>query len=329
MAKLVTIYGGSGFLGRQIARKMAQRGWRVRVAVRRPNEALFVRTYGAVGQVEPVPCNVRDDLSVRAAMTGADAVVNCVGLLVNEGRNTFAAVHDVAAARIARLSAEMGAAQLVHVSALGADAEAKSRYLASKGRGEAAILESRPDAVILRPSVMFGPGDSFYNKFAAMARPGPLMFISGGKAVLQPVFVEDVAEAAAMAAEGAVAPGIYELGGPEVTTLRGVVRDILRVTGRRRGVVNLPGWLGSAGAAVFDLVQVLTAGLLTNRIVTQDQLRSLKVPNRVAEGARGFEAFGIEPVAADVIIPTYLWRFRPSGQYAAIQRSAQKLRPRG
>lgn len=328
MARLVTIYGGSGFLGRQVALQMARAGWRVRVAVRRPNEALFLRTYGAVGQIEPVPCNIRDDFSVRAAMTDADAVINCVGILVREGKNTFDAVHAEAAGRIARLSAELGVDRFVHISAIGADPEAPSKYLATKGQGEGLVLEARPDAVILRPSVMFGPGDNFYNKFAAMAGPLPLMVISGGKAVLQPVYVEDVARAAMLGATGHAAPGVYELGGPEVMTMRQIIAQILEVTDKRKLVVDLPGWMGVIAAAGLDVVQLLSGGLITNRLVTRDQLRSLKVPNRVAEGARGFADLGIQPVASETVIPDYLWRFRPSGQYAAIKASAKKLRAR-
>lgn len=325
-SRLVTIYGGSGFLGRQIALQMARAGWRVRVACRRTNEALSVRTYGAVGQVEPVPCNVRDDFSVRAAMTDADAVINCVGILVREGKNSFDAVHEDAARRIAVLSAELGVPRLVQISAIGADPESASKYLASKGRGEAAVLDARPDAVILRPSVMFGPGDQFYNKFAGMAGFGPVMAIGGGKGVLQPAYVDDVARVAAMAASGEAGAGLYELGGPEVLTLRQVVGQVLKATDRRRVVVNLPGWIASVVAGGLDIVQWMSGGLITNRIVTRDQLRSLKVPNRVAPDALGFADLGIAPVAAESVIPDYLWRFRPSGQYAAIKASAKKLR---
>lgn len=324
MSGLVTIYGGSGFLGRQIASIMARDGWRIRVAVRRPIEALFVRTYGAVGQVEPVPCNVRDELSVRAAMTGADAVINCVGILVNEGRNRFDAIHDDAAGRIARLSSESGVGRFVHISAIGADPDARSDYLATKGRGENAVLAARPDAVILRPSVMFGPDDNFYNKFAAMARR-PIMPISGGKAILQPVHVEDVALAAAMGADGRAKPGIYELGGPEAMTLREVVGQVLETTGRRPWVLNLPFWLGGIPAALLDAGQWVSGGLVTNRVVTRDQLRSLRVPNRVAEGARGFADLGIVPTATEAVVPGYLWRFRRGGQYAAMKASAKNL----
>lgn len=326
MSKLVTIYGGSGFLGRQIARQMARDGWRVRVAVRRPNEALFVRTYGAVGQVEPVPCNVRDAVSVLAAMTDADAVINCVGILVREGQNSFDRIHEDAPGNLAELSAGLGIPRFVQVSAIGADPESASNYLASKGRGEARVLAARPDAVILRPSVMFGPGDSFYNKFAGMAGIAPFVVIGRGGAQLQPVYVDDVARVAAMAAEGSAPTGIYELGGPEVVTLRQIVKQVLATINRRRVVVNLPGPLAFVGALGFDAVQWVTGGLVTNRIVTRDQLRSLKVPNRVAPGAMGFADLGITPVAAEAVISEYLWRFRPSGQYAAIKASAKKLR---
>lgn len=326
MARLVTIFGGSGFVGRQIARTMAADGWRVRVAVRRPNQAGVVRTYGAVGQVEPVPCNVRDDLSVTAAAAGADAVINCVGILVRQGRNTFAAIHDEAAGRIARISAECGVARMVHLSALGADPDAASQYARSKGLGERAVMAHRPDAVILRPSVIFGPDDQFFNKFAGMMRLGPIMPLPGADAVLQPVYVNDVAQAAMKAADGTAAPGIYELGGPEVMTLREIVQLIARVTNRRRVILGLPGFVGGLMGGGLDAVQTVSGGLLTNRMMTRDQARQLRVPNRVGAGARGFADLGITPLSAEAIVPEYLWRFRPSGQYDAIKASARNLR---
>ena len=325
-AKLVTIYGGSGFLGRQIARTMAAQGWRVRVAVRRPNQAGVVRTYGAPGQIEPVPCNVRDDLSVTACMADADAVVNCVGILVREGKNTFDAIHDEAAGRIARIAAERGIARFVHVSALGADAESDSLYAASKGRGEAAVLSHRPDAVILRPSIIFGSDDNFFNRIAAMSRLGPVLMVPGADTEVQPVYVIDVARAAAMGATGAAAPGSYELGGPDVMTMCDVARHTLTAIDRRRAVIGLPGFLGSGLAAALDAVQVVSGGLLTNRILTRDQLRSLKHPNRVGTGVKTFADLGIETTAVAAVIPEYLWRFRPSGQYDAITATAKNLR---
>ncbi len=325
-AKLVTIYGGSGFLGRQIARVMAAQGWRIRVAVRRPNESGVVRTYGAPGQIEPVPCNVRDDLSVLACMSDADAVINCVGILVREGKNTFEAIHDEAAGRIARIAAETGIKQFVHVSALGADAASPSHYAASKGRGEAAVLQHRPDAAILRPSIIFGSDDHFYNRIASMTRLGPILFVPGADTEVQPVYVVDVARVAAMAAAGETGPGIYELGGPDVLTMRDVARQVLTATDRRRGIVGIPNWMAGIMGAMLDAGQVVTGGLLTNRILTRDQVRTLRQPNRVAEGARTFADLGIEPLSAPAILDTYLWRFRPTGQYEAITASAKNLR---
>lgn len=199
MAKLVTIYGGSGFVGRYIARRMAKAGWRIRVAVRRPNEALFVRPYGVVGQVEPVLCNIRDDASVAAAMAGADVVVNCVGILAEQGKNKFDAVQAEGATRVARIAAETGVGKMVHISAIGADAEADSAYATSKGDGEEGVLAHMPDAVILRPSIVFGPEDEFFNRFAGMTRISPVLPIAGAQTMFQPVYVDDVAKAAEVA----------------------------------------------------------------------------------------------------------------------------------
>lgn len=326
--KLVTIYGGSGFLGRQIARTMAQQGWRIRVAVRRPNQAGVVRTYGAPGQVEPVPCNVRDDLSVTACMTDADAVINCVGIMVREGKNTFQAIHEEAADRIARIAARQGVRHFVHVSALGADPDSTSRYAASKGRGEAEVLAQRPDAVILRPSIIFGSDDHFYNRIAAMTRLGPILVVPGANTPVQPVYVEDVARAAALAAAGEAPPGIYELGGPDVLTMREIAQQVLTATDRRRLIVGLPHVLAGVMGGVLDAGQVAVGGLLTNRLLTRDQARTLRLANRVGqdEGIRTFADLGIQPTAAPAVIAEYLWRFRPSGQYDAITATAKNLR---
>lgn len=326
MSKLVTIYGGSGFVGRYVARRMARLGWRVRVAVRRPNEAGFVRPYGAVGQVEPVLCNIRDDASVAAAMAGADAVINCVGILVREGRNTFPAVQIEGASRIARLSAQAGVARMVHVSAIGADHESLASYAASKWDGEQEVLKFRPDAVILRPSVIFGTEDGFLNKFAGMTRFGPVLPIVGGNTKFQPVWVDDVALAAVKGATGEAASGIYDLGGPEVMTLREIVSRMLGMIQRRRLVINLPFWIGGLMGNVLDAVQWLSGGLLTNRILTREQAHLLKSDNVVSDSAKGFADLGIAPAELASVAPEYLWRFRPSGQYAAIKDSARQLR---
>lgn len=325
MSKLVTIYGGSGFVGRYITRRMAQQGWRVRVAVRRPNEALFVRPYGAVGQVEPVLCNIRDDASVAAAMQGADAVVNCVGILNQVGKNSFGAVQADGAERVARLAAKAGIDRMVQISAIGADADSDSDYARTKALGEAGVQKHMPNAVILRPSVVFGPEDQFFNRFAGMTRFGPILPMAGADSLFQPVYVDDVARAAVMGVLGQAEPGIYELGGPEVKSLRALVQQMLGVIHRRRLVLNLPNVVARLMAFGFDLVQGLTFGLVTNGILTRDQLRNLARNNVVSDGAKGFADLGITPVAIEAVLPEYLWRFRPSGQYDAIKDSARNL----
>ena len=329
MSKLVTIYGGSGFLGRYIARRLARNGWRIRVAVRRPNEALFLKPYGAVGQVEPVLCNIRDEASVRAAMAGADAVVNCVGTFDRRGRNNFEAVQADGAARIAWIAAETGVKRLVQISAIGADANSDSAYARTKAAGEAAVKAAFRTAVILRPSVMFGPEDNFFNRFAAMARFGPVLPVVGAATRFQPVYVDDVAAAAVKAVEGGAAPGTYELGGPDVQTFREIVAGMLAVIGRRRLVLNLPFWAARILAAVLDFGSMLTGGLIRNRILTGDQVRMLARDNVVAPGAKGLANLGIAATPAGAVVPDYLWRFRPSGQYDAIKASARNLRGQG
>ena len=326
MSKLVTIYGGSGFVGRYIARLMAKEGWRVRVAVRRPNEAMHVKPYGVVGQVEPVFCNIRDDASVRLVMRGADAVVNCVGILNELGRNKFDAVQHEGAERIARIAAEEGVETLVHLSAIGADKESDSDYSKSKALGEDGVLQHFPNAVILRPSVIFGPEDQFFNRFASMTRFGPVLPLIGGNTKFQPVYVDDVAKAAVKGALGEAEPGTYELGGPDVKTLHALIDEMLGVIHRRRLVVNKPFFVGSIIATVFDAIQGVTLGLVSNGILTRDQLKNLRRDNVVSEGSKGFADLGIRPTALEAILPDYLWRFRPSGQYDAIKNSAKNLR---
>lgn len=326
MSKLVTIYGGSGFVGRYIARRMAKEGWRVRVATRRPNEAIFVRPYGVVGQVEPVLCNIRDDASVQAAMAGADAVVNCVGILNPVGKNTFDAVQVDGAARVARLAAAGGIATLVHISAIGADEASDSAYSVSKAKGEQAVLGAFPGAIILRPSVIFGPEDHFFNRFAGMARLAPVIPVFGSASKFQPVYVDDVASAAVLAATGQAKPGVYELGGPDVLSLADLVRETLSVINRRRLVLPLPRIAGSVLAFGGDAVQAMTLGLVENKLLTGDQLRNLCHDNVVSAQARGFDSFGIKPAAMGAVLPDYLWPYRPSGQYDAIKASAKNLR---
>jgi NADH dehydrogenase len=326
MSKLVTIYGGSGFVGRYIARRMAKAGWRVRVAVRRPNEAIFVRPYGVVGQVEPVFCNIRDDASVRAVMAGADAVVNCVGTFDKGGRNNFEAVQAEGAARIARIAAEEKVARLVHISAIGADLESDSLYAQTKAKGEAGVIEHFPKAIILRPSVIFGAEDGLFNRFAAMSRLGPVLPVVGAETRFQPVHVDDVAEAAVKGVLGEAKPGVYELGGPDVATFRALMDQMLGVIHRRRLILNMPFWVARIIATLLDAAQGITLGLFHNTILTRDQVTSLRRDTVVGEGARGFEALGIAPVAMEAVLPDYLWPFRPSGQYDAIKASAKNLK---
>jgi uncharacterized protein YbjT (DUF2867 family) len=326
MSKLVTIYGGSGFVGRYIARRMAKEGWRVRVAVRRPNEAMFVRPYGAVGQVEPVLCNVRDDASVRAAMQGADAVVNCVGLLACSGKNNFASVQKEGAGRVARIAAELGVERLVHLSAIGADTASASEYARTKADGEAAVLAAYPGAMILRPSIIFGNEDQFFNRFAGMTRMGPILPVVGANTRFQPVYVDDVARAAVVGVLGTAPAGIYELGGPDQKTFRALMQEMLAVILRRRLVMNVPFFAARLIGGSFDLLQAMTGGLIANKLLTRDQVAGLSVDNLVSPGAKGLADLGIVPTPTAAVLPDYLWRFRPTGQYDAIKASAKNLR---
>ena len=324
--RIATVFGGSGFVGRYIVRRLAQQGWRVRVAVRRPNEALFVRTYGTVGQVEPILANIRDKASTRAAIKGADVVVNCVGILVESGRQQFDAVHVEGAGRIARIAAQEGVARLVHVSALGADPESDSEYARSKARGEEAVRAAFPDAVILRPSVIFGPEDRFFNRFGLMAMLSPVIPVVGARTRFQPVYVDDVAAAAVMGAEGSAAPGVYELGGSETRTFRDLVEMMLRMIRRRRLVLSWPFWIARINAWFLDMAQAVSLGLFTNNILTRDQVRQLRHDNVVSGAFPGLEDLGIEPTVMEGILESYLYVYRPHGQYEAIRESADKLR---
>ena len=326
MRKLVTIFGGSGFVGRYVARRLAADGWRIRVACRRPNEAHFVRIYGSVGQVEPVFANIRDDDSVRAALMGADAVVNCVGILSESGRNGFDAVQVEGAGRIARIAAEEGATRMVQISAIGADAESDSDYARTKAQGEAAVLEHMPDAVILRPSIVFGPEDEFFNRFGTMAARVPVLPLVGADTRFQPIYVDDVAAAAQVAVEGGVGPGIYEIGGPDADTFRELMQTLLGTVRRRALILSIPFFAARAMAGGLDLLEAMTFGLVGNSTLTRDQVRQLARDNVPSGEHPGLEAFGIEPTAMEAVLPDYLWRFRPSGQYNDIKRSAGNLR---
>lgn len=324
--KLVTIFGGSGFVGRYIARRMAKEGWRVRVAVRRPNEAIFVKPYGTVGQVEPILANIRNDASVKAAMQGADAVVNCVGTFDKSGRNNFEAVHIEGAGRVARFAKELGIEKLVHVSAIGADVESTSVYAQTKALGELEIDKEFPKAIILRPSVIFGPEDLFFNRLAGFAKISPIIPLVGGNTQFQPVYVDDIAKAAVKAVVGNVPVGVYELGGPDIETMAQLVDRMLACTRRRRLKVNVPFAIASLKAKGLDLAFAMTFGLFKNTILTADQVEQLRNDNVANQGVNGFDELGITPVTLDAILDTYLYCYRPYGQYTELTESGKNLR---
>lgn len=317
-SQVITVFGGSGFLGRYVVGALVKRGYRVRVAVRRPELANFLQVAGSVGQIHAVQANLRHPDSVARAADGADGVVNLVGILQESGRQRFGAVQANGPRLVA--DATPRAASLVHVSAIGADPRSPSLYARSKAEGEEAVLRTRPDAVIYRPSVVFGPGDSLFNRFATLARALPVLPLAGADTRFQPVFAADVSEAVARGIEGRVRGGTYELGGPEVKTLRELVEIVLAVTERRRLVVSLPPRLARVQAFGMEMLDALTLGLLPKELrLTRDQVSLLQTDNVVSEAAkaegRTLEGIGIQPSALEAIIPSYLTRFRKTGQF--------------
>ncbi|MEM9011848.1 MAG: complex I NDUFA9 subunit family protein [Pseudomonadota bacterium] len=321
--RIATVFGGSGFIGRYVTRRLAKAGWRVRVAVRRPNDAHFVRTYGVVGQVEPVQANIRDDASVRAAIQGANAVVNCIGILFPDGKNRFDAVQAEGPGTLARVASEAGVARFVHVSAIGADAESESDYARTKAAGEAAVHQHFPTAVILRPSIVFGVEDQFFNRFAAMARFSPGLPVVGPETRFQPVYVDDVAAAVEVAVGGAAAAPVYELGGPEVATFGDLMRRMLSIIGRRRALITVPFWIARIQGRVLDLLPTVTFGLVPNSLLTLDQVRLLARDNVASPDLPGLEAIGVTPTPMEAVLERYLYSYRPYGQYSEITESAR------
>ncbi|GEO99669.1 complex I NDUFA9 subunit family protein [Methylobacterium haplocladii] len=319
--QLVTVFGGSGFIGRHVVRALAKRGYRIRVAVRRPDLALFLQPLGWVGQIVAVQANLRYPDSIRRAVENADVVINLVGILQESGSQSFSKLQTEGAGEIARAAAEVGA-RVVHVSALGADPASESRYAASKALGEAEVLKARPDAIIFRPSLLFGPGDGFFNRFATLATLLPVLPLAGGQTRFQPVFVGDVAEAIARAVDGKAEAGtVYELGGPEIGTLEHFVRYMLDVTMRRRLVADMPWPVARLQARVLELVNTATFGLMPDFLkLTRDQVVMLATDNVVSEHAkakgRTIEALGIVPTAVEAVVPGYLWTYRKHGQFA-------------
>lgn len=316
--KLITIFGGGGFLGRHITQHLTAAGARVRIAQRNIRIAQDVKPLGNLGQTQLIAADIRKPETVARAVHGADAVVNLVGIL----KGDFDAFHHQGAANVAQAAAAAGVQALVHVSAIGADAGSKSAYGRSKAEGEAAVLAAVPGAVILRPSIVFGPEDGFFNRFAALARVLPaLPLVGGGETRFQPVFVGDVAEAVARGVDGVVAGGrVYELGGPEVKSFRELLAYICEVTDRKRLLVPLPFPVARIQARILELVDTLTLGLLPDAIkLTRDQVTLLESDNVVSAAAlaegRSFEGLCIAPVSVEAIVPSYLWRFRKAGQF--------------
>ncbi|WP_370676099.1 complex I NDUFA9 subunit family protein [Pleomorphomonas sp. PLEO] len=310
---VVTVFGASGFIGRHVVRALAARGWRIRAACRRPDLAAHLQPLGGVGQIMPMQANLRYRASVDRAVSGSDAVVNLVGILSASGRQTYAAVQAFGARAVAEASAAAGITRLVHVSAIGADAASRSVYARTKAAGEAAVLDVVKDAVVLRPSVVFGPEDHFINMFGGLSARSPVMpLIGGGLTRLQPVFVGDVAEAVARAVEGHVAGGrIYELGGPEVLTFRAIIERLLAETGRQPHLLTIPFGLATLAARL--------SAWLPGAPLTPDQVELLKVGSVVSAAAIGegrtLEALGIAPTSLGAVLPEYAVRFRPHGQY--------------
>jgi len=309
---LVTVFGGSGFLGRHVVRALAREGYRIRPAVRRPDLAFHLQPLGRVGQIHAVQANLRYPASVEAAVRGADVVINLVGILFERGKQRFEAVQADGAHHVAQAAAAAGA-RMIHVSALGADPNSSSSYARSKAAGEAAVLAAAPDATIFRPSIVFGPEDDFFNRFAAMARMSPaLPLIGGGQTKFQPVFAGDVAQAIRKAVGGATKGGtIYELGGPEVKSFKELMEYVLAVTERRRLLVPLPFALAKLQAFFLQFTPT--------PLLTPDQVELLRTDNVVSPAAiaegRTLEALAIEPAALEAIVPSYLWRFRKTGQF--------------
>jgi NADH dehydrogenase len=315
MKGLATVFGGSGFLGTQVVRTLAKRGYRVRVAVRRPGSAYRLPMLGDVGQIEIIQANIRDDASVARALDGAEACVNAVAVLYESGRQTFEALHVEGAARVASAARAAGADRLVHISALGADAQSASAYARSKAAGEAATRAAFPGAIVLRPSVIFGPGDAFFNRFASMAVTAPaLPLIGGGHTRFQPVFVGDVAQALGAALEDPAAPGLtYELGGPAIYSFEALMRLMLGVIERRRPLVGVS---FSAAIRLGKLGDLLAKTSLIVPPITSDQVELLRTDNIVSEGAPGLADLGVAATPLESVIPSYLYRFRKGGQYA-------------
>ncbi|MES2035121.1 MAG: complex I NDUFA9 subunit family protein [Pseudomonadota bacterium] len=322
MRGLVTVFGGTGFVGRQVVRSLAKQGWRVRVAARNVGRGYRLRMLGDVGQIEVVQANLRNPASVGRALDGAEACVNLVGILFETGRQRFQTVHAMGARVVAEAAAARGVTRFVQMSALGADIDSEAKYARTKAMGEQAVRELIPTATVVRPSVVFGPEDSLYNRFAALAGVSPVLpLVGGGETRFQPVFVTDVAAAIAKVVSLPEAVGqTYELGGPAVYSFKDMMQFLMRETGRTRVLLPVPWFAAKLIGQVGDLQASLLGAIPP--LLTSDQVEMLKADNVVTAGALGFADLGIEPKTVEAIVPTYLYRYRKGGQYAATPEGA-------
>jgi len=326
---LVTVFGGSGFLGRFVVAALAERGYRIRVAVRRPDLAWYLKTLGEVGQIQPVQANLRNKESIAHAVKGASSVINLAAILQETKNQKFEAIHAEGPKLIAEALDDT--ASLIHVSALGADLNARSLYAQTKARGEENILKIRPDAVILRPSVIFGEGDAFFNRLAWLIRLGPVLPVPGLRALMQPVYGGDVAKAILNSVQGQAKEGtIYELGGPHIQSFKDILEYIAGITGRKCKFMNMPAGLARFHAFMMELTDKLTLGLVPDElVVTRDQLALLDQPNIVSHQAmaenRTFAGLGIVPQSFEGIVPEYLERFCKTGQFEKEKVRAEQI----
>jgi uncharacterized protein YbjT (DUF2867 family) len=307
--QVATVFGGSGFIGRYIVQRLAKRGWTLRIAVRRPDEALFLKPLGNVGQIVPIAANVRNERSIAAAIEGADMVINTVGILYERGPQRFDAVHTDGARRVARAAKAAGVSRLLHFSALGADSQSASSYARTKAAGEALVREHFPNAVIFRPSIVFGPEDEFFNRFAAMARFSPFLpLIGGGRTRFQPVYVGDVADAAVNAMENSASAGkTFELAGPRIYSFKELMELLLATIRRKRRLLSIPFGVAAAQASLLQW--------LPHPPLTPDQLRLLKQDNVASGGLPGLADLSVEPSGLEAILPSYLQTYRAGGRF--------------
>lgn len=311
---IVTIFGASGFIGRYVVREIAKTGARVRAAIRRPERAGFLKPMGTVGQIVPVAANIRDDSSVAAAVAGADTVINLVGILQSNGPQNFSSLQAEGPGRVAKAALAAGVKSFVQISAIGADSQSDSIYASTKGIGEQQVRDIFPNAHILRPSIVFGPEDDFFNKFAAMARFSPILPLIGfGTTKFQPVYVGDVADAvAAVAGDAGMAGGTFELGGPNIYTFRDLLEITLTQTSRRRLLLPIPFLIAHIQAAVAELAFAVPTALNLGPVspITRDQVRLLRKDNVTSGDLPGLDDLGIRATALNAILPTYLKRYR-------------------